>query len=277
MTRFRASAKPTRTWKHFDLEVDDLGVATLTFTRPDKLNAITFDVYADLRDLTAELPNRREEVKVLVLRGRGKGFCSGGDVHEIIGPLLGMDPTTRLEFTRMTCQVVQNLREMPQPVIAQVHGVAAGAGSVLALASDFRLLGESGSFAFLFTKVGLSGGDMGSAYLLPRLVGFARATELLMLGDRIDARRAYEVGLCNAVHSDDELEVAVRALADRLATGPVEAYANTKRLLSRELDLDLHGALELEAMTQAHLMSSEDFAEFHRAFTAREKPRWKGR
>jgi len=277
MTRFRASAEPTRAWGHFDLDVDDLGVATLTFTRPDKLNAITFDVYADLRDLTAELPNRREEVKVLVLRGQGKGFCSGGDVHEIIGPLLGMDPTTRLEFTRMTCQVVQNLREMPQPVIAQVHGVAAGAGSVLALASDFRLLGESGSFAFLFTKVGLSGGDMGSAYLLPRLVGFARATELLMLGDRIDARRAYEVGLCNAVHPDDELEVAVRALADRLATGPVEAYANTKRLLARELDLDLHGALELEAMTQAHLMSSEDFAEFHRAFTAKEKPRWKGR
>ena len=277
MSTFQGSSSGTREWKHFDYEVDDLGIATLTFNRPDKLNAITFEIYADLRDLASQLANESDTVKVLVLRGEGRGFCSGGDVHEIIGELLKMDPTTHLEFTRMTCQVIQNLREMPQLIIAQIHGIAAGAGSVLALASDFRIFGESGSIAFLFTKVGLSGGDMGSAYLLPRLVGTARATELLMLGDKLPAERAFEIGLANSVVTDDELEVAVRALAERLATGPTQAYQNTKRLLTRENDMSLQASLELEAMTQAHLMSSEDFAEFYQAFSSKRPPDWKGR
>jgi enoyl-CoA hydratase/carnithine racemase len=277
MSAFQASSSDTREWNHFDYGVDDLGIATLTFNRPEKLNAITFEIYADLRDLTSELARQSDKVKVLILRGEGRGFCSGGDVHEIIGELLKMDPTTHLEFTRMTCQVIQNLREMPQPIIAQIHGIAAGAGSVLALASDFRVFGESGSIAFLFTKVGLSGGDMGSAYLLPRLVGTARATELLMLGDKVRAEHALQLGLANSVHPDNELEPAVRALAERLATGPTQAYYNTKRLLTRENDMSLHGSLELEAITQAHLMSSEDFAEFYQAFAAKRPPEWKGR
>ena len=169
MTPFRASPGFTETWQHFDFAVDD-GVATLTFNRPEKLNALTFDVYADLRDLLAELPHRGD-ARVLVLTGAGRGFCSGGDVEEIIGELQHMETAELLEFTRMTGAVVKALRECPLPVIAAINGVAAGAGSVIALASDFRLLARSASFAFLFTRVGLSGADMGSAYLLPRIVG----------------------------------------------------------------------------------------------------------
>lgn len=186
MSPFRASAPLTDSWEHFEFTVDD-GVATVTFDRPEKLNALTFDVYADLRDLVAELPHRGD-VQVLVLTGKGRGFCSGGDVEEIIGELQKMDTAELLEFTRMTGAVVKAMRETPIPIIAAINGVAAGAGSVLALASDFRLLAESAKFAFLFTKVGLAGADMGSAYLLPRLVGLGRATELLMLGDKLPPR-----------------------------------------------------------------------------------------
>ncbi len=180
MSPFRASAPFTDNWEHFDFKVED-GVATVTLNRPDKLNALTFESYADLRDLVAELPHRGD-VRVLVLAGEGRGFCSGGDVEEIIGELQKMEAAELLEFTRMTGAVIKALREVPIPVIAQIQGIAAGAGSVLALAADFRLLSTKASFAFLFTKVGLAGADMGSAYLLPRLVGAARATELLMLG-----------------------------------------------------------------------------------------------
>ncbi|MGA8522463.1 MAG: enoyl-CoA hydratase-related protein, partial [Candidatus Dormiibacterota bacterium] len=165
MTRFRASAGFTEQWKHFDFAVTD-GVATITLTRPEQLGALTFDVYADLRDLLAELPHRGD-ARVLVITGTGRGFCSGGDVVEIIGALQSMQPGDLLEFTRMTGSVVKGLRELPLPVIAAVNGVAAGAGAVIALASDLRLLARSARFAFLFTKVGLSGADMGSAYLLP--------------------------------------------------------------------------------------------------------------
>ncbi len=163
MSPFRATAPLTREWEHFEFTVDE-GVATLTLDRPDKLNALTFDVYADLRDLVTELPHRGD-VRVLVITGRGRGFCSGGDVEEIIGELQKMETAELLEFTRMTGAVVKALRECPIPVIAAVNGVAAGAGSVIALASDFRLLARSAKFAFLFTRVGLAGADMGSAYL----------------------------------------------------------------------------------------------------------------
>ncbi len=276
MSPFRASAGFTKEWRHFDFEVDEDRVATLTFSRPDTLNALTFEVYSDLRDLLAELPNR-EDVRALVITGTGRGFCSGGDVHEIIGKLLEMDPRDLLDFTRMTGTVVQRMREAPLPIIAAVNGVAAGAGAVIALAADIRLLAASASFAFLFTKVGLAGADMGSAYLLPRLVGFGRATELLMLGEKIGARQASEIGLATSVINDEELPARARELARRLATGPALAYAATKMLLSRELDMNLAGSIELEAMTQALLMKSADHAEFYEAFQLGRDPKWIGR
>ena len=275
MCPFRASAGLTERWDHFGYGERD-GVATVTFDRPERLNALTFDTYADLRDLLAELPHR-DGVRVLVLTGAGRGFCSGGDVHEIIGALRGMGPRELLDFTRMTGAVVQRMRELPLPVVAAVNGVAAGAGSVLALAADFRVLARSASLVFLFTRVGLAGADMGAAYLLPRLVGLARATELLLLGDRVDAEQAATLGLANQVVDDAELGAAAAALARRLAEGPALAYAATKALLSRELDMSLAGAVELEAVTQALLMTSEDHGEFLAAFTEGRAPRWTGR
>jgi enoyl-CoA hydratase/carnithine racemase len=258
-----------------ELEVAD-GVATITLNRPDKLNALTFETYAELRDLIPTFA-QRADVRVLVITGSGKGFCSGGDVEEIIGELVKYETKELLEFTRMTGAVVQRLRELPMPVIAAVNGVAAGAGSVIALAADFRILAESASFAFLFTRVGLAGADMGSAYLLPRIVGLGRATELLMLGDKLTARRAYELGLATSVVSDDHLAQHAGELAARLANGPAFAYAATKVLLTRELDMDLGSAIELEAMTQALLMHGQDFAEFYEAWSEGRKPDWKGR
>ncbi len=275
MTPFRASAPLTDDWQHFDFAIED-GVATVTFNRPDKLNALTFDAYADLRDLAAELPHRGD-VRALVLRGEGRAFCSGGDVEEIIGELRTFSSTELLAFTRMTGAAVRGLRELPLPVIAAVNGVAAGAGTVLALASDFRILGASASFAFLFTRVGLAGADMGAAYLLPRIVGLGRATELLTLGDKIDARRAYEIGLATEVVDDDALGERTTALARRLADGPAQAFGVTKSLLVREQDTDLAGAIELEAQAQALLMRSEDHHEFLDAWRDKRKPQWKGR
>ncbi len=260
MSPFRASTGFTQEWRHFDFDLGEDRVATLTVSRPDRLNALTFEVYADLRDLLAELPNR-EDVRALVIAGTGRGFCSGGDVHEIIGKLLEMDPRDLLDFTRMTGTVVQRMREAPLPIIAAVNGVAAGAGAVIALAADIRLLAASASFAFLFTKVGLAGADMGSAYLLPRLVGFGRATELLMLGETIDARRASEIGLATSVVEDEDLPARARELARHLATGPTLAYAATKMLLSKELDMNLAGSID----------------EFYEAFQLGRHPKWTGR
>jgi enoyl-CoA hydratase/carnithine racemase len=275
MSPFRASAGFTSEWKHFRFDLHDR-VATVTFDRPEKLNALTFEAYADLRDLLTELPHRND-VRVLVITGTGRGFCSGGDVQEIIGKLLEMDPRRLLDFTRMTGSVVQRMRECPVPIISAVNGIAAGAGAVIALASDFRLLARSASFAFLFTKVGLAGADMGSAYLLPRFVGLGRATELLLLGDKIDADRAAEIGLAGEVLDDEQLPERAWQLARRLTDGPALAYASTKMLLTRELDMDLGGSLELEAMTQALLMKGADYAEFYRAFMEGRPPNWTGR
>jgi enoyl-CoA hydratase/carnithine racemase len=270
---YRASAPLTKDWNHFDLAIEE-GVATVTFHRPDKLNALTFEAYADLRDLIAELPHRGD-TRVLVITGQGRGFCSGGDVEEIIAALLKLETRELLEFTRMTGAVVKALRETPLPVIAAVNGVAAGAGSVIALAADLRILAQDASFAFLFTKVGLAGADMGSAYLLPRIVGLGRATELLLLGDKIDAETAQAIGLATKVV--DDLDAETKALAGRLATGPAFAYSTTKTLLTRELDQDLGSSIELEAITQALLMHSQDFAEFYKAWSEGRKPDWKGR
>jgi enoyl-CoA hydratase/carnithine racemase len=275
MSPFRGSVPLTEDWNHFRFENSD-GVATVTLDRPDKLNALTFEAYADLRDLLAELPHRGD-TRVLVLRGAGRAFCSGGDVNEIIGETLKMGSDELLEFTRMTGEVIRGMRECPIPIIAALHGMAAGAGSVIALAADFRIATRAARFAFLFTKVGLSGADMGAAYLLPRLVGLGRATQLLMLGDTIKAEEAERIGLISTLVDDDELDGEVHRLARRLAGGPAQGYAQTKALLTREQDMSLSSALELEAMTQALLMTGQDYAEFHAAFTARREPRWQGR
>jgi enoyl-CoA hydratase/carnithine racemase len=275
VTPFRASPGFTEEWRHFSFAVAE-GIATITLDRPEKLNALTFDVYADLRDLFGELPHR-DDVRVVVLTGKGAGFCSGGDVNDIIGQLLKMNTEGLLDFTRMTGTTVQRMRECPLPIIAAVNGVAAGAGAVLALAADLRIFARSASLAFLFTRVGLAGADMGSAYLLPRVVGLGRASELLLLGDSVTAERALELGLALKVVEDGELSSAADGLARRLADGPALAQATTKMLLSREIDMDMAGSLELEAMAQALLMTSGDFAEFYDAFKGKRQPNWGGR
>ncbi len=275
MSPFRGSVPPTQQWQHFRFECAD-GIATVTLDRPGKLNALTFESYADLRDLLTELPNRGD-VRVLVIRGSGRAFCSGGDVNEIIGATLAMGQDELLAFTRMTGEVIRGMRECPIPVIAVLHGMAAGAGAVIALAADFRVATPEAKFAFLFTKVGLSGGDMGSAYLLPRLVGLGRATKLLMLGDTVGADEAERIGLISELVAVDELDAAVDRLARQLADGPAHAYAQTKVLLTREQDMSLSAALELEATTQALLMTGKDYAEFHAAFTEGRSPHWQGR
>src|ERR1700733_307469 len=256
------------------------GVGNVLLDRPDKLNALTFEVYGQLRDLfrTVHLPSdTRGDVRVIVLRGSGRAFCSGGDVHEIIGATLSMEPRELLAFTRMTGDVIRAMRECPVPIVAAVHGMAAGAGAVLALASDFRVCSPAARFAFLFTKVGLSGADMGAAYLLPRLTGMGHATRLLMLGDTSNGDEAFRIGLVSELAEADAFADAVGGLARRLASGPAQAYAQTKALLTREQDMSLSAAVELEAMTQALLMKGEDYAEFHAAFTEGRQPRWQGR
>ncbi len=275
MSPFRASVPLTDTWEHFRFSVSD-GIGTVTLDRPGKLNALTFEAYADLRDLLAELPHRGD-TRVLVIRGNGRAFCSGGDVNEIIGATLAMSPDELLAFTRMSGEVIREMRDCPVPVIAAVHGMAAGAGAVIALAADFRVCTPAARFAFLFTKVGLSGGDMGAAYLLPRLVGLGHATRLLMLGDTVDAEEAERIGLVSFLAEKDTFDDEVSALAGRLASGPVQAFAQTKALLTREQDMSLSAAIELEAMTQALLMKGEDYAEFHAAFNEGRPPQWTGR
>lgn len=216
-------------------------------------------------------------MRALVLGGEGRGFCSGGDVDEIIGATLAMDTAELLDFNRMTGQVVRAIRECPFPVIAAVHGVAAGAGAVLALAADFRIADPTARFAFLFTRVGLSGGDMGAAYLLPRVVGLGHATRLLMLGEPVRAAEAERIGLLSELTDEGKAHVRAAELAARLAAGPALAHAQTKALLTAELDMPLAASVELDATTQALLMNGRDYAEFHAAFTGKRPPEWKGR
>jgi enoyl-CoA hydratase/carnithine racemase len=252
------------------------GVVTVTLNRPAKKNAINGPMWRELIDVFDEVADTPSD-RVLVITGAGDGFCSGAD----LAPSDNADQAGGVGSTYREMRVVGRaalrLHHLPQPSIAAVNGVAAGAGSVIALAADFRLLAQSASFAFLFTRVGLSGADMGSAYLLPRIVGLGRATELLMLGDRIDAQRALEIGLANEVVPDDELRDRVAKLARRLADGPALAYSATKAALIRELDSDLGTSIEMEALTQALLMKSEDFNEFYNAWHEGRKPDWRGR
>ncbi len=244
------------------------GIATITLARPDRLNALTFEVYAELRDLFAALAGQ-PSAKAIIITGEGRGFCSGGDVDAIIGELLKQDMDQLLAFTRMTGALIRNIRAVPTPVIAAINGIAAGAGAVIALACDFRLAVPQSSLAFLFTKVGLAGADMGAAYLLPRVVGVARATELLMLGDRISADEALRIGLVNKVVQPDVLMDEARALASRLAAGPSFALGMTKTLLNQELDIDFLSAIEAEAQGQAICMQAPSFREAYEAFKSR--------
>src|ERR1041384_4035380 len=232
--------------KSFLYETSATGVATITLNRPDRLNALTFEVYRELTDAFAALRDEAD-VRVAVITGAGKAFCSGGDVHDIIGELFKRAMEGLLDFTRMTCELVRNIRALRKPVIASLNGTTAGAGACIALASDIRIASDQAKIAFLFVKVGLSGADMGAAYLLPRLVGLAKATELLFTGDFISAAEAERIGLYNRVVADPELQATTRELAERLARGPGFALAKTKEMLNREMHMDLETALEAEA------------------------------
>lgn len=253
----------------FLYEVND-GVATLTLNRPEVMNALTFEVYAQLRDLFEALRSD-DSVRVVVLTGAGDNFCSGGDVHEIIGELLKRDMKEHLEFTRMTGAVVQNMRLLDKPIITALNGMTAGAGAVIALASDLRIASKKARFAFLFTKVGLTGADMGAGYLLPKVVGMGRAFELLLLGDTIDAPTAEHYGLVNRVVPHAELLPAAYEWARRLAQGPSLAISMTKHMLNAELNMDLVSAIEAEAQAQALMLMGDDHRRFYENFKARRR------
>ncbi len=249
------------------------GVATITLNRPERLNALTFEVYAELRD-AFRLLDRETGVRAILITGAGKGFCSGGDVEDIIGALLSRDQRELLEFTRLTCDLVLAIRECRRPVIAALNGTVAGAGAVIAAACDVRIAADTAKIAFLFTKVGLSGADMGAAWLLPRIVGFGHASELLMTGEFIEPQEAHRIGLYNRVVPRDQVLTAAQASAARLAKGPSAAIAATKDALNREASMDLASALELEARAQAECMGGPNFREAYEAFRVKRVARF---
>ncbi len=249
------------------------GVATIVLSRPDRLNSLTFAMYEALRDLFASM-NDDPSVRSVVITGEGRGFCSGGDVDAIIATLFERDMKGLLSFTRVTGALIANIRKLRRPVIAAVNGVAVGAGAVIALACDMRIASPSARFGFVFPKVGLSGADMGASYLLPRVVGLGRASELLFLGDIIDAAEAYRIGLVNRV-ADDCLSTA-QAIAARLASGPAFAHAMTKQMLESEHTMTLDMAIESEAQAQAICMMHPDFRAAFEASKAKIAPRFSG-
>ena len=257
----------------FLYQLNGEGVATITLNRPERLNALTFEVYRELTETFATLRNE-PEVRAVVITGAGRAFCSGGDVHDIIGELFKCDMEGLLAFTRMTCELVANIRALHKPVIASLNGTTAGAGACIALASDIRIAAEEAKIAFLFVKVGLSGADMGAAYLLPRVVGLAKATELLYTGDFISAQEAERIGLYNRVVPGSQLEATTQELAERLARGPAFALGKTKELLDREAHMSLEAALECEAQAQAICMQHPDYREAYEAFVAKRTPKF---
>ena len=246
-------------------------IAVITLDRPDRLNSLTFEVYRELTDTFAAL-RARNEVRVVVITGRGRGFCSGGDVQEIIGELFKRDMSGLLEFTRMTCELIRNIRALNKPVIASLNGTVAGAGAVIALACDLRIAADTAKIAFLFVKVGLCGGDMGAAFLLPKVVGLGTATEMLYTGDFVTPDEAAKIGLYNRVVPAGELKEETMRWAERLAAGPAFALGMTKAALNRELDMSLEMALEAESEAQAICMLSPDFREAYQAFTEKRTP-----
>src|SRR6266704_3660657 len=235
------------------------GVATITLNRPDRLNALTFDVYRELRDAFRTLDDE-PGVRAVIITGAGRAFCSGGDVEDIIGALFARDDAGLLEFTRLTCDLILAMRQCRRPIVAAL--------------SDVRIAAESAKIAFLFVKVGLSGADMGAAWLLPRIVGHGHATELLMAGDFIDAQTALRIGLYNRVVAGANLMAEARGFAERLARGPSVALGITKDALNREAHMDLATALEAEAQAQAGCMRSPNFREAYEAFKAKREPKF---
>jgi enoyl-CoA hydratase/carnithine racemase len=257
---------------HFLWDCND-GIATVTLNRPERKNPLTFDSYDELRDTFRALKHARQ-VKVVVIRGAGGNFCSGGDVHEIIGPLTKMNCEGLLRFTRMTGDLVRAMRCCPQPIIAAVEGICAGAGAILAMASDIRFGQPGCKTAFLFTRVGLSGADMGACAILPRLIGHGRAAELLFTGRNMTSDEGLAWGFYSRVVEDVQAEA--QALAEELATGPTIAHAVTKRQLDAEWNVTIEEAIEMEARAQAHCMDTNDFKRAYEAFANKQKPVFQG-
>jgi enoyl-CoA hydratase/carnithine racemase len=268
MTLDPTTLEPT----HFLWGFDD-GVATITLNRPERKNPLTFDSYAELRDTFREL-DFTPDVKAVVLTGAGNNFCSGGDVHDIIGPLTRMDKAGLLQFTTMTGDLVRAIRSCPLPVIAAVEGVCAGAGAILAMASDIRLASATAKTAFLFTRVGLSGADMGACAILPRIIGHGRASELLFTGREMAAEEGLAWGFFNRI--SDDVQGDAQSLAHELARGPTLAHATTKKQLDAEWHLSIESALDLEAEVQADLMQSNDFKRAYQAFSSKAQPVFRG-
>ncbi|MDE2335519.1 MAG: enoyl-CoA hydratase family protein [Rhodospirillales bacterium] len=265
--------------RHIGWAVAD-GVGTITLDRPERKNPLTFDSYAELRDLFRALGAARRTVRAVVIAGAGGNFCSGGDVHEIIGPLVACqragDMDALLRFTRMTGDVVKAMRACPQPIIAAVDGVCAGAGAILAMASDLRIGTARSATAFLFVRVGLAGADMGACAMLPRIVGHGRASELLFTGRALGGEEALAWGFLNRLVAPEDLAAAARALAGEIAAGPGFAHAMTKTCLAQEWDMGLEAAIEAEAQAQAICMQTADFARAYHAFAARRRPVFEG-
>ncbi len=260
--------------QHFLWQLEDR-VATITLNRPERKNPLSFESYAELRDLFRRLTDA-PEVRAVVLTGAQENFCSGGDVHEIIGPLTKMEMPELLRFTRMTGDLVKAIRHCPQPVIAAVDGVCAGAGAILAMVSDLRLGTARSKVAFLFTRVGLAGCDMGACAILPRLIGQGRAAELLFTGRSMSGEEAQQWGFYNRLCAPEELQAQARQLASSLASGPTFAHAMTKTMLHQEWNMGVDEAIEAEAQSQALCMATGDFERAYKAFVARETPRFEG-
>lgn len=253
----------------------EAGVATITLNRPERKNPLTFESYQELRNLFAAF-NYATDVKSVVLTGEGGNFCSGGDVHEIIGPLTKMSMTEMLEFTRMTGDLVKQMRLCPQPIIAAIDGICAGAGAMMALAADMRLGTPQAKTAFLFTRVGLAGADMGACALLPRMIGQGRASELLFTGRAMTAQEGLQWGFFNALHESNNLALEAQKLALELASGPTFAHGMTKTMLHQEWAMTLDQAIEAEAQAQAICMQTQDFTRAYQAFSAKQQPVFQG-
>jgi enoyl-CoA hydratase/carnithine racemase len=258
--------------RSFDFQIVNQ-IAQIHLNRPEAYNALTFEVYRELTQCFVEL-QKEASARVVLLSGRGKAFCSGGDVREIIGPLLQRDENKLLEFTRMTCELVWQMRQLSKPVIASLNGVTAGAGAILAMASDFRIAASTAKIAFLFVRVGLSGADMGACYILPKIVGLTKATELLMTGDFISAEEALRIGLYNQVCPPENLESVTSEFVARLAEGPANGIAVTKQQINSETLPRLRQVLDEEAGVQAQCMLHPDFQEGYAAFAEKRKPKF---
>ncbi len=260
--------------KSFELAIEQ-GVATVTLNRPDRLNALTFEVYGELRETFRSL-DREPGVRAIVITGKGRGFCSGGDVEGIIAELFARDARGLLEFTRVTGALIQSIVETRRPVIAAVNGTCVGAGAVIAAACDMRIAAKSARFGFIFPKVGLSGADMGASYLLPRIVGRGRAAELLFFGNLFDAAEADRIGFVNRVVPDGEALAVAHSWAKELAEGPAFAHTMTKQMLESEAQMSLAAAIEAEAQAQAICMAHPDFKTAYDANKRKERPRFEG-